>query len=97
MQKQLFSLLFSMILLAVVALPTIDEVLLDALDIEIEISIDEEESKEKETKTLEFNVLLEEEYAYSNMALHVSDIHSHYQNSYSDLYLECFCPPPEYI
>jgi type III secretory pathway lipoprotein EscJ len=97
MQKQLFSLLFSMILLTVVALPTIDEVILDAFDIEIEISIDEEESKEKETKTLEFNVLLEEEDSDSNMALDTSNIHNYYQNSYSDLYLECFCPPPEYI
>lgn len=97
MQKQLFSLFFSMILLAVVALPTIDTMLLDSWDIEIELSIDEEESSEKDAKTLEFKLLLVEVASDSKLLLHTNNTYSFYQNDYSDLDLEKFCPPPEYV
>lgn len=97
MHKQLFSIFFSVILLAVVALPTIDNILLDALDIEIEMSIDEEETNEKETKTLEFNVLIEQDQSDSDYTFNSSKTHSFYQKNYSDLHQENFCPPPERI
>ncbi|NQX86502.1 MAG: hypothetical protein HRT67_11475 [Flavobacteriaceae bacterium] len=94
MHKRLFSIFFSIIFLAVVALPTIDQVLLDGFDMEIEISIDEEESKDK--KTLEFKMLMHREDYSAHIALHTSNIDDFYHNSYADLHLECFCPPPEY-
>lgn len=97
MHKQLFSILFSVILLAVVALPTIDNILLDSLDIEIEISIDEEETNEKEAKTLEFNVLIEQDTSDSDYVYNSSKTDNFYQKHYSDLHQENFCPPPEYI
>lgn len=97
MRKQLFPILFSVILLAVVALPTIDSILLDSLDIEIEISIDEEEKNEKEAKTLEFNVLLEQDTSDSDYVYNSGKTHNFYQNNYSDLHQENFCPPPEHI
>jgi hypothetical protein len=97
MRKQLFPILFSVILLAVVALPTIDNILLDSLDIEIEISIDEEEKNEKESKTLEFNVFVDQDTSDSDYVYSSSKTDNFYQKNYSDLHQENFCPPPEHI
>lgn len=98
MNKKTVSFLLSFIFVMLIAAPTTIMLIEKSYDVSVFFSLNEEENSQNEiSKKLEVNIDTNSPNLFTILELKKKKIDNYYNESYSDLALDNFSPPPELV